>query len=470
MIVCLIIEGAYPYVSGGVSSWVQQLVQSMPEIEFKIQIISSSRGGKREFKYKIPDNVSEMKEVYLLDDDIVEKRKRKSFSMSKEQFDAFESLLFGDSVDWNVIFDFFHNGNVSTNALLSGNSFLKMVKSCYEERFSREIFTDFLWTMRSMYLPLFTALKASPLEADVYNSVSTGYAGILGSMQQYIYNKPLIITEHGIYTREREEEIIKSSWVSGIYKDLWISQFNKISNCSYAKASKVTSLFTEAREFQIELGCDREKTEVIPNGVHAENFKNLTPKDKDDDMINIGAVLRVTPIKDVKTLINAFSIAKKNNPKLRLWIMGPLEEAPEYAKECMDLVKELKVNDVEFLGMVNVKEYIGKTDFMILSSISEGQPLSILEGFAARKPFIVTNVGNCAGMINGEFDNFGKAGIVVPVMNVGKMAKAINDLAEDEELRIKMGDTAEKRAYQYDATKSYGMYKDLYQSLYGGVK
>jgi len=169
-------------------------------------------------------------------------------------------------------------------------------------------------------------------------------------------------------------------------------------------------------------------------------------------------------------MINAFAIAKRNNPKLKLWIMGSLDESPEYSQECIELVSELKVKDVEFLGMVDIKQYIGKTDFLVLSSISEGQPLSILEGFAAKKPYIVTNVGNCAGLINGEFDNLGEAGIVVPVMNVGKMARAMNELASNKELRLKMGEIAYKRAFQYDAGKSYKMYEDLYKSLYGGEK
>lgn len=469
MVVCLIIEGAYPYVNGGVSSWVQQLVQFMPDIEFKIQVISANRNEKKEFKYKIPDNVSEMKEVYLLDDDLVEKRKRSSFKLNKREYEAFHSLLFGKDVDWEIIFDFFRNNNVSTNALLSGKSFYDIVERYYSENYSRMIFTDFLWTMRSMYLPLFTILKGNLVKGDIYNSVSTGYAGIMGCMQQYIYQKPLIITEHGIYTREREEEIIKSSWVNGIYKDLWIAQFKKISTCCYDRAETVTSLFKEAKEFQVELGCPKNKTLVIPNGVKVEAFENLPGKSPDDKMINVGAVLRVTPIKDVKTIINAFAIAKQNDSRLKLWIMGSLEESPEYSKECLELVQELKVRDVEFTGLVDIKQYIGKMDFLLLSSISEGQPLSILEGFAAKKPYIVTNVGNCAGMINGEFDDYGSAGIVVPVMNVGKMAMAINELGKNEELRREMGEIAYKRAHQYTAEQSYSMYGDLYKSLYGGV-
>ena len=50
--------------------------------------------------------------------------------------------------------------------------------------------------------------------------------------------KCLLISEHGIYTREREEEIIKASWIRGLYKNLWIEQFAKMSLFAYQTADK----------------------------------------------------------------------------------------------------------------------------------------------------------------------------------------------------------------------------------------
>ena len=69
MKVCLIVEGAYPYVTGGVSSWVQQLICNMPDVEFVVQTIAAKPDSGQSFKYKIPQNVSQIQEVYLLDDD-----------------------------------------------------------------------------------------------------------------------------------------------------------------------------------------------------------------------------------------------------------------------------------------------------------------------------------------------------------------------------------------------------------------
>lgn len=468
MKVCLIVEGAYPYVNGGVSSWVQQLITSMPEVEFVVQSIAASPNADAKFAYKIPSNVSEIQEVYLLDDDYVGNKTQKRIRLTKEEYEAFEGLMFGSGTDWNVIMKFFSEKEVSLNALLSGKDFYYMTRAYYSENFNRVIFSDFLWTMRSLYLPLFTILKSRMEPADLYHSVSNGYAGIWGSLQKNLTGKPFLMTEHGLYTREREEEIIKASWVSGIYKELWIQQFKRIGECCYDYADQVVSLFEGARRFQVELGCDEKKTLVIPNGVNIKQFEGIPEKDADDEYINIGAVLRVTPIKDVKTLLSAYALAKAANPKLKLWIMGGMDEAKEYAAECLQMVEDMQIEDVVFTGVVNVKEYMGKMDFMILTSLSEGQPLSILEGFACKKPSIATNVGNCKGLLTGENDSFGNAGYIVPVMGVVEISRAILEMARDKQEREKMGLAGYQRAstnyLQSDVFERYGK---LYQELTG---
>lgn len=65
-----------------------------------------------------------------------------------------------------------------------------------------------------------------------------------------------------------------------------------------------------------------------------------------------------------------------------------------------------KSPDVVFTGRINIRDYLGRMDVTILTSISEGQPLTILESYAAHKPVIATDVGNCYGLIYGESDDF----------------------------------------------------------------
>ena len=101
-----------------------------------------------------------------------------------------------------------------------------------------------------------------------------------------------------------------------------------MSKLAYQESSLVTSLFEQARQLQIELGCPPEKIAVTPNGIRVENLQNISGKlPEDEDKINIGAVLRVTPIKDVKTMIQAFGFAKAKEPRLKLWIMRGLPQA-----------------------------------------------------------------------------------------------------------------------------------------------
>ena len=445
MRVCMVVEGCYPYVVGGVSSWVQSMIKSFPATEFVILAIIADRKLSGKFVYELPDNVVEVHELYLNDVDWGPKRKHKK-RISKREYRALRSLLLNQSVQWEILFDMFQDRKLSLNHLLMGEDFLHAVEECYYLNFSQVVFSDFLWTMRSIYLPLFQTMKLELPKADLYHCVATGYAGVLGSMAKYRYGSRLLISEHGIYTREREEELIKARWVQGIYKNIWIDQFKKMSKLGYSYADLVTSLYEHARGLQVELDCPVEKTMVTPNGIQEERFRNLPGKTKEDEgRINIGAVLRVTPIKDVKTMIQAFGFAWEREPSLKLWIMGPWEEDEEYARECFELVETLGLKDVVFTGRIDVREYLGRMDMTILTSISEGQPLTILEGFAAHKPAIATDVGNCYGLIHGEGDSFGDAGIVTHIMNVEEIAEAMVKLGRETNLRLQMGENGYHR-------------------------
>ncbi len=469
MRVCIIAEGCYPYVVGGVSSWIHSLIKQYPNIEFVITAILADRKESGKFVYTFPENVTEIHEVYLNDVQWLpggKKNRKARGRLKRDEFEAIRSLVIGERVDWPTIFRIFQKKKMSLDQLFMGEDFLKIVEEIYELKYSNIVFSDFLWTMRSIYLPLGFALSYQPVKADLYHCVATGYAGVIGSMAKELYGSPLLISEHGIYTREREEEIIKAKWVTGVYKDFWITQFRKLSLCTYQYADVVTSLFEGARNLQIELGCRESKTRVTANGIDIEQFKKIPEKDPGDEMINVGAMIRVTPIKDVKTMINAFFYAKKREPRLKLWIMGACDEDREYAEECFELVENLQVEDVVFTGKIQTADYIGKMDMLILTSISEGQPLTILEGFAAKKPVIATNVGNCKGLIYGEEDDYGEAGLVVPIMNVEKIADAIVQLAKEEDMRKEMGERGYRRVCsRYKIEDMRNAYEEIYHEL-----
>ena len=183
-----------------------------------------------------------------------------------------------------------------------------------------------------MLLPVLYVIQSEVPKADLYHAIATGYSGILARLGSYVNHVPYEISEHGIYTREREEEIIRARWVLPAFKRFWVRFFYMLSGGAYEKASMITSLFDRALEIQVEMGCRRERCRFIPNGIHYERFSAVPPK-KENGFVDIGAILRISPIKDVKTLLYAFAQLKERVPEARLHIAGPamMRSMPENA-------------------------------------------------------------------------------------------------------------------------------------------
>ncbi|MFC0905922.1 GT4 family glycosyltransferase PelF [Clostridium sp. MT-14] len=473
MRICLICEGSYPYVTGGVSTWVHILIKKMPEHEFVLYCIGAEEKFRGKFNYKLCKNVVEVKEMFL--DNILKEQgyMKSNYNMPDEQKNNIENLVIGGDVDFYKLYDFFRDESMKCiSDFFMSRDFFNITVRCYEKKYAGLPFTEFFWAVRSMLLPLFYIINSEIPKADVYHSVSTGYAGVVGGLASKIYNKPFIITEHGIYTREREEEIIKSKWVKGYLKDMWIEFFYTLSKCSYNYAAKVITLFGKNKQIEMELGCPENKISIIKNGIDIEEFSKLPAEGKNENCgsINIASVLRVVPIKDVKTMLQSFLIVSYEIKNCNFYIIGPTDEDEEYYEECLKLARELKITNLFFTGRVDVKDYMGKIDIMVLSSISEGQPLAMLEGMACKKPFVTTNVGSCSELIYGTDDNYGSAGIVVPVMNYVKMGQAIIKLCKDEKLRKQMGENGFKRvSNEYTMENVINSYKNIYKK-YGVMK
>lgn len=444
MKICLIAEGAYPYVTGGVSSWIQSLMTHMPEHEFIIYSISTKDTVGAKSHYEPPANLLEIRDIHLgnyLQEKITS---GKRYNITLEEKMAFVSLIGGGKTNWKMLFDFFLSGRIdSILNFLASKDFFDIVRIVCEERFVHVPFTDMFWALRSMVLPLFICIDNEMPKADLYHSVSTGYAGVLGALAKYQYKKPYLLTEHGIYTREREEEIIKARWIKGYFKDIWIDYFYNLSNCAYQYADEVTSLFNRSRNIQIEIGCPSEKTSIIPNGIDVNRFKPDERNEKEG--LHIGAVVRVVPIKDIKTMLQSFAIVQQEVPDTNFYIIGPYDEDEEYYEECVNLADSLGLKQIVFTGTVDVMNYLKFVDVLVLSSISEGQPLVILEGFAMGIPYVATDVGSCSELLLGTNDPYGRAGSVVPVMHFHLLAEEILSLVHNQKIRCKYGQNGLKR-------------------------
>ena len=378
-----------------------------------------------------------------------------------------ENLLSGDTVEWPSFFDFFYkNKDRNAQDFLKSKVFYDAILAAYNRVCPNAALADYFWTIRSMILPLVGILGQTMPKADIYHAVSTGYAGIMASMAKHQHKKPMVLTEHGIYTRERQQEIIGSNWIISHFKQIWVDYFLSLSTCAYVFSDVSVTLFRRAQEIQAELGCPTEKQMVIQNGVNAEPLEGDVAV-RFDGRFHVGAIVRVVPIKDIITMLQAFRYVLQNEMDAKFFIMGPTDEDPEYFQECLAVARTLKVDHaVKFTGRISVREYLPKIDVMVLSSISEGQPLTILEAMAAGIPVVSTDVGSCREIIYGDDDGLGGAGIIVPIMDYQALAEAILDISKNAEAVTRMSQAGIARVQAlYTKTRFIERYRALYTEL-----
>ena len=467
MRICLVLEGSYPYVNGGVSTWMHQYITEMPEHEFVLWVIAAKAEDRDKFVYQLPPNVVEIHQVFLDDALRLKGTGVVDHAFTQAEIQALEELISSGSPNWDLLFSMYQVQRINPMSYLKSEAFLRAFEESLESHYPYIAYADAFHSTRSRLLPVLYLLGTKVPQADCYHAICTGYGGLLASLGAYLYKKPLLLTEHGIYTREREEEIIGAQWVGKAFKQHWIRFFYMLSTLIYTRACRITSLYRGAMQIQIDLGADAEKCSVIANGISYEKFCNIPPK-REDGMVDIGAVVRFAPIKDIKTMIYAFYELSSRMENVRLHILGGIDDQ-EYADECFALIEKMGLKDKILVpGRVNVAEYFQKLDFTILTSLSEGQPLSVLESFAAGLPVVTTDVGSCSELILGiPPDTFGRAGYFVPPMQREKLADAMELLATSREVRRKMGKIGQMRASAYFR---YNTMLSKYRSLYKEVE
>ncbi|MGH7349685.1 MAG: GT4 family glycosyltransferase PelF, partial [Candidatus Rokuibacteriota bacterium] len=485
----LILEGTYPYVTGGVSAWIHQLIRALPEIRFAIFHISATRGEVHEPRYTLPANVVSLVDVGIhggdeasgagepLPPDWSEGIWRYHEELKEGRADGLDELLRQVCP---------HAGaGPSVRDFIYGRPSWEIVRRLYESRASDISFLDYFWTWRFTHLPIFRLLHAPVPDAALYHTVSTGWAGLMAATQRVRRGRPMLLTEHGIYSRERRVEIDQAEWIyvqrqapmtlvagPGFFKELWTRLFERLSRITYAHADRIVTIFEGNRQAQIRDGADPAKTLVVPNGLDVEPLAALPRVAAAPGEFRVGFVGRVVPIKDVKTFIRAFKIVSEALPGASAVIAGPGDEDLEYLAECRTLAATLGVTErVEFTGRVDVKEIYPRIDALVLTSISEGLPLVILEAAAAGIPVVSTDVGACRELLEGRLPAdraLGASGLVTGLADPGATAQAVLSLARDAGLREEMGRAARARVRaHYQETGLIRSYREIYTDLIG---
>ena len=178
MRICLVLEGCYPYVHGGVSTWMHGYIQAMPEHEFVLWVIGAHAADRGKFVYELPKNVVEVHEVFL-DDALRLSGEQEEADFNDRERDALRRLVSLSNPDWDVLFDIFQRRRVHPLSFLQSRTFMDIFRDVCLAEYPYTPFADAFHTMRSMLLPVLYLLGSEVPVADVYHAISTGYGGLL---------------------------------------------------------------------------------------------------------------------------------------------------------------------------------------------------------------------------------------------------------------------------------------------------
>jgi len=291
--------------------------------------------------------------------------------------------------------------------------------------------------------------------------------------------RPALITEHGIYTNERQIEILQADWIVDTVdkgfaihdprrdlRDFWSRAFEGYARACYQACAEVITLHGANQPAQTIHGADPARMKIIPNGVDYRTLSQL-PQVAADAPPTVALVGRVVPIKDIKTYLHAIELVRPQFPGLNALIMGPTDEHPDYHRECRAMVAERSLGDtVQFTGQVDVTQYFPRMHVNVLTSLSESQPLSVLEAGAAAVPTVATNVGACREILFGRRDehpSLGDGGILTDVASAEQTAAAIAALLRDQDRRRRLGLTMQERVKRY---YDLNVVDDAYATIY----
>ncbi len=481
--ICLIVEGAYPYVSGGVSTWVHELILALAPMTFHVTALKADNLPSKT-KYALPANLIGLTDLVLQP----YQRRHSTDSKTRALIAALETPLQnllnqGSGDHFKQVVDVLreHRHSVFQQNLMESDATFELIQRMYQNTVPKSSFLQFFWTWRSLVGGLFAVLTAELPKAKVFHALSTGYAGLLMARAVLETGRSGLLTEHGIYTNERRVEILMAEWLTdrttgsleieskqrGL-RDVWIDAFIGYSKTCYQFSDKIITLYAGNQTMQQRDGAAAERMLIVPNGVDTALFATVVQA-SNKPALTIALIGRVVAIKDIKTFIRAVAKLRIRFPQIRALILGPTEEEPTYFSECSEMVKHLSLNNtIEFLGQVKIVEYLPEIDVVVLTSISEAQPLVLLEAGAAGIPTVATDVGACREMIEGALDEtpqLGAGGIIIPLANPEATAVAIEKLLSNDALRKKYGAAIKARTIRYYNKESvHGTYRTIYES------
>ncbi|MEY9875502.1 glycosyltransferase involved in cell wall biosynthesis [Streptacidiphilus sp. MAP12-33] len=467
--VTLLTEGTYPYIHGGVSTWCDQLVQGMPDVRFHVLGITGS--GEEPVVWPLPPQIASVSSVPMWGPAPQGRAPRgralRRFLAGYERF--LLSLLDPDfehhfADELYELSEFALTGGSLTAALRTEGA-LRSLQGVWRLPFlptsgDRPTLRDALEGTDLLEHAL-RPLAVQPPARGVAHVATGGLAALPALAARRFHGVPLLLSEHGIYLRERFLGFRSAPFARPV-KTLLLGFYRMLATESYASADVVAPCNRYNRRWEERGGCDPARIRTVYNGVDLRQFPLAGPEPEE---LTLSWAGRIDPIKDLETLLRAFALIRAELPQVRLRLFGGVPAGGEEYRARLDaLAAELGVTDaVLFEGRIDaVKDAYAAGSVVLLSSISEGFPFSLIEAMACGRATVSTDVG-------GVREAVGDTGLVVPPREPEALAAATLALLRDPWERARLGAAARRRVVEHftverTVAEFHGLYAELARS------
>ena len=470
MEIALIGEGTYPHQFGGVSVWCDQLVRGLPEYDFHVVALVAT--GQEPVRWELPDNVTKVTTVPLWGPvaygPVAARRARKTLLPAVETLlETLVSPYEEKDADFGAAMRELAERaqDLPLSAAVSSDEAVACLSKAWQARSEDEELSpltldDAVTAVRLLEHSL-RPLARPPLEAALCHVVTNGVAALPGLTTAWANGTPLLITEHGIYLREQylHSGASPRRWP---VKALLLAFGRRLCALSYREASTLAPGNAYNRRWEERLGAAPARIRTVYNGVDPAGFPAA---ESEPEVPTIAWAGRIDPVKDLETLLRAFAIVRQSLPEARLRCFGaPVPACVPYFERCQALAVELGVADaVCFEGRVDdIRDAYVAGNIVVLCSITEGFPYTLIEAMACGRPCVATEVG-------GVPEALGETGLIVPPRDAGCLAQACLLLLEDEALRRRLGAEARERALgSFTLDQAVTAYDEMYAFLSQG--
>lgn len=478
MRVCLLTEGTYPYVRGGVSTWCHELIRGFPAIDFVVYALVSNPTTTPE--YELPPNVSRVLTIPLWGHERLAEYNRRDVGRGGRSVKALrlEFLPLFETLLDQIVRGMTHASPVGLADVIGGlyayfrendydwtmrrketwdTALAFFRKEPWHVRFMTSL--ESIELVRSLYRFLIPLALEVP-ECDVVHNSASGLCGIAAVAASRKRGTPVLLTEHGVYLRERVLELARSGFP---FSDRTIKKnfFSAIARAAYACSDVIAPVCRYNTRWEHYYGVPANRIEVVYNGVDADMFPDL---DRSPAIPTVAAVLRFDPLKDVLTLIASAPMVRERIPNVQYCIWGPAPD-PKYLDMCATLVSDLELESVvRFMGPTrDPMQAYADAHVVALSSISEGFPYAIVEAMMCAKPVVATDVGGVREAVD-------RYGVVVPPKHPERLGAAIADLLADLPRARELGKEGRKHALAHFTQAAFlEKYRSLYERLLEGA-